>query len=815
MVQPPFPPSDRLGDFSKVVRALTARGQNDHTRGVVYLAPNPDGAGFQPVFSSLLKVFVETTPNRVYFGMVVGGARKTGPTRAVLGKFPQIRVNCVKRRNLRQEIMGRTYQLVVLDMRAQFVPNDFVICAEACAGGGLIVIVGPPLEELEHTHTKFQAHLEAGRARAEHRYLARRFQEKLHALPGLVYWNERAGTLHTNPASQKGRPVETLAEEVTTRYEPLGKDAPLVTRIIQDKATAEQWHAIARLSHFFRESKKKNGKAQFVSVTGGRGRGKSTCLGLWASQFFTPEADQALGTKATPATKSALLTSASLEQVQVLLRTIQDTLAQLGVHVNVLKAKSLLQGFRNKFFALSWVPPAEALEKRRVGFLLVDEASAVPMQTLEQLPSRISFVIATTTTTGYEGTGRGFLLQLLPSLRAQDHTRLRELSLSRPIRYDLGDPVEEFLHQTFLLDVNLPELSQSPRNEGIRTAYLPRAALFQDERMLRAFWALMLLGHYRNSPNDLALVGDQPGVHLFGATLASNLGAGTKVLVGGAHVVEEGGLAGIPARRIPGHLIATQLARHYQDPGFAQLAGYRVVRIAVDPRRHRRGTGTALLNAIEERARDTGIDWCGASLALSRPHLAFWHAAGYQPLFVSPSTHPSNLNPSITVVKPLSERAGKRVTRLARRFREIFTIWLREIFYDLPVEDAIAVLRACSLPPGDHSGYWAALRRTFTLHPTHLARLAAFVTHDLEALAVVDVLDPLCRLYWLDPRPCDKPFSLLEEKVLVLRVMGRTWAQIARRLHLPAAQVYGIFRKVVDILLKKYSDAIVMQGKKK
>lgn len=85
-----------------------------------------------------------------------------------------------------------------------------------------------------------------------------------------------------------------------------------------------------------------------------------------------------------------------------------------------------------------WAPDALLAQCREgdvsaVGWLLVDEAAAIPAPLLQQLIGYFPRVLLTTTVQGYEGTGRGFLLKFcagLPSYQA--------LSLQQPMRWAQG-----------------------------------------------------------------------------------------------------------------------------------------------------------------------------------------------------------------------------------------------------------------------------------------------------------------------------------------------------------------------------------------
>lgn len=103
-----------------------------------------------------------------------------------------------------------------------------------------------------------------------------------------------------------------------------------------------------------------------------------------------------------------------------------------------------------------WAPDALLAHSRRqdvgqVGWLLVDEAAAIPGPLLQQLVSYFSRVLLTTTVQGYEGSVCGFLLKFCAGLPA-----FRSLSLQQPIRWAQDDSLEWLINNKLLFN-ELPE----------------------------------------------------------------------------------------------------------------------------------------------------------------------------------------------------------------------------------------------------------------------------------------------------------------------------------------------------------------------
>ncbi|MFP3345534.1 tRNA(Met) cytidine acetyltransferase, partial [Halomonas sp. SIMBA_159] len=80
----------------------------------------------------------------------------------------------------------------------------------------------------------------------------------------------------------------------------------------------------------------------------------------------------------------------------------------------------------------------------------VDEAAAIPAPMLQKMLSSYSRVVFASTIHGYEGTGRGFAIKFTSVLDAMT-PQWRACSMTSPIRWAAGDPLERWLFETLLL----------------------------------------------------------------------------------------------------------------------------------------------------------------------------------------------------------------------------------------------------------------------------------------------------------------------------------------------------------------------------
>ena len=261
-----------------------------------------------------------------------------------------------------------------------------------------------------------------------------------------------------------------------------------------------------------------------------------------------------------------------------------------------------------------------AAPARRADWLIVDEAAALPGPVLRQLVGLYPRVLLTTTVQGYEGTGRGFLLKFCASL-----PHLRRLSLTAPVRWAQGDPLERFIDQALLFDDD--DFLHTPQGE-IALSLVEQSAWANQPERLSALYRLLCGAHYRTSPLDLRRMMDAPGQRFVAACVG-------EAAAGALWLVAEGGLSAPLSqavwagyRRPRGNLVAQSLAAHGGDPLAATLKGWRVTRIAVHPGRQREGLGRALVNFAHQRL--PPLDYLSVSFGYTPELWRFWQACGFQ-----------------------------------------------------------------------------------------------------------------------------------------------------------------------------------------
>ena len=236
--------------------------------------------------------------------------------------------------------------------------------------------------------------------------------------------------------------------------------------------------------------------------------------------------------------------------------------------------------------------------------LLVDEAAAIPAPLLECLLQAYPRLVFATTIHGYEGTGRGFEVRFRHALErlTPDY---RRIALQTPIRWAAADPLEALVARALLLDANPAAdagvLAAMP--DKVEPLRFDRDALVRDEATLSQLFGLLVLAHYQTRPLDLRHLLDGPNLQVHALRQGGHI-------VATALVASEGGLDQDLAeeiyqgrRRPQGHLLPQTLSAHAGLAVAPTLRWARIVRLAVHPAVQGRGLGRRLLQWIGDQNR--------------------------------------------------------------------------------------------------------------------------------------------------------------------------------------------------------------------
>jgi len=566
-------------------------------------------------------------------------------------------------------LLGATREIVVCDAHEGFSPNLVGRLAGVVDGGGLFVLLAPPLDVWPERPDGFAASLAVppfgvgdvgGRFRA-------RLVDTLRSHPGVAVVDVDAGTVERPGEADASPPVRSspTAPAAAARRFPLAAYEACLT--------ADQSRTLRALEALSTDGS----DPAAVVVEADRGRGKSSAAGLAAGSLAAGGGDVLITAPARRSTAEAFDRATEL-------------LSGLG-HLDGRDEGTVATdtGGRIRFRG----PEAAAGLPGNPDAVLVDEAAALPVRRLSAFlaADAVGFF---TTVHGYEGAGRGFSVRFRGRLADAAHD-LTEVSLSEPIRYAPGDPVETWAFRALLLDarpaVDPLVAEASPSSAAYRAPSKPE--LVADEHRLREAFGLLVGAHYRTEPDDLARLLDAPNLRV--RTLEHD---GHVVSV--ALLAREGGLdadlreAMYEGERVRGNMLPDVFTSQLRDEAAAAPVGYRVVRIATHHAARSRGLGSELLARIRAEF-DGDADYLGVAYGATPELLDFWAANGYRTAHLSTTRNDASGEYSALMVAPLSP-AGERLTRRhARWFRGRIQDLLSDQLRDADPDVVRGVLSAC------------------------------------------------------------------------------------------------------------------------
>ncbi|MFW7526604.1 GNAT family N-acetyltransferase [Vibrio ostreicida] len=403
------------------------------------------------------------------------------------------------------------------------------------------------------------------------------------------------------------RPVQSLgAQWLDTAFCQLlqleqGKALPDLPVFATDQGQplAEQKCAIEKIRKVVEGHRKRP-----LVLTADRGRGKSSALGLAASEMM-------------PLRKLRILVTAPS------LATVQPVFEHAHQH---LPGSTLKKGhLQSDASELIFIAPDELLRTEpECDCLFVDEAATIPIAMLQKMVARYHRCVFSSTVHGYEGCGRGFTVKFQTWLK-QHRPQAVFFHLDQPIRWNTQDPLEKWLFETFLLDSEL----KTPLLQGTtewQLEAIDKQEWIHDSGKLKACFALLVNAHYQTSPNDLMLILDDQAIQLLGCFIDG-------LCVGCILTIAEGGLdadlinAVQHGRRRPkGHLVPTMLANHLGLSEAASQTSVRIMRIAIHPDFQQQGIGSAF---IKQLAALTTHDFISTSFGATSELIQFWSNNGF------------------------------------------------------------------------------------------------------------------------------------------------------------------------------------------
>lgn len=652
-------------------------------------------------------------------------------------------------------LLGSTWKAVVLDCHQRCEPNLIGQLVGAVDGGGLFVVLTPPLEAWPEMRDSFDETL----APPPHEVTAVGGQFKRHLVR----------TVRDHPGvaivDVDGKKIETVGlTDPPPRMESASPSIPAERQFAvpayEACLTQDQIETLATL-----ERLTEAGNA--VVVEANRGRGKSSVAGLAAACLADSGQD-------------VLVTAPQFRNVRELFARTRECKEKFVAETEqrATDGRKPPDPSTNIAFGEGSVryEPPEAAKSLPGGpdRVLVDEAAALPLSVLRAVLAAES-VAFTTTVHGYEGAGRGF------SVRFKAHLEESRLSvtthrMAEPIRYAAGDPIEVWSFRALALDAR-PAVGRrieaaTPDSVAYRT--LRAEDLLADEQLLREVFGLLVLAHYRTEPNDLARLLDGPNISVHALEHE-----GHPVSV--ALVAREGGLPeSIRQRmyrgeRVRGHMIPDVLAGQLRDPDAAIPEGDRILRIATHHAVRSRGLGSLLVETLREHHDG---DWLGVGYGATPSLLRFWCKNGFRTIHVATSRNDRSGEHSVLMLDPQSPAGVAVLERHSGWFLQRFPDTLSDALAGLEPDVVRAVLPT------------VAGSASLDLHTLDVDPLDARIATGIPSGAAILATAPrsVRRLTIRHLRaPNEDVLSVREERLLVRKVLQcQPWEAVAEALEYPS-----------------------------
>ncbi|MGC9009166.1 MAG: tRNA(Met) cytidine acetyltransferase TmcA, partial [Sulfolobales archaeon] len=684
--------------------------------------------------------------------------------------------------------MGRTYQTLIADLMYGFRPNDLGRLVGVVEGGGLVILITPPLDKWPEYRNIFSETLTVPKYPKPRNIFIRWFVSTLLSSEGVfIYDLDKNETVKFSPPEIG----DIEKEEIKIPDKRIFSE-----EIYKLSLTQDQINVINAIETLIPKPKKN----KIIVITADRGRGKSGAVGI-----------------AVPALIKELLkvknkvrvgvTAISPTNVETLMSLAQKALDKIGMKYRTIERDGKIIELRGDNFSIEYWPPA-IIPRLDLDVVVVDEAAGLPVSILHKIWRSFNRVIMATTIHGYEGAGRGFSIRFLKKVRSDPDTELIYLEMKRPIRYSNNDPVEKWIFKALLLDAEPEPLTEEDyelikRQEFIYLRFDPEE-LFREENIvkLKSIFGIYVEAHYRNEPDDLGMIADAPH-HRVRALALSN-----GKIIASAQLAEEGELTEDLIRRIleegsvHGNIIPDRVIKYYRDKVFGKYIGYRIVRIAVHPEAQGMGIGSYFLRKIEEEARESKLDWVGSGFGATEELLNFWMKNGYLPIHISPSRNPVSGEYSVIVLKGLREDIHSSILFFNKKFRERLVNSLYDTYRDLETEVVYKLLQdpLCS-------EYIGETQVSFVLDSIDRDRLNLYLKKYMTYEVVNDIIINITKTFLLNYSCLIK----LEKKhclLLIAKVLqGRTWENVSQELKIPLSKATDLLRQIIgeisSIMLKE------------
>ncbi|CAL6051865.1 N-acetyltransferase-like_protein [Hexamita inflata] len=579
-----------------------------------------------------------------------------------------------------------------------------------------------------------------------------------------------------------------------------------------------------------------------------RGRGKSALLGLAIAA--------AISQKAT----NILLFAPRIENIQTVFQFVEVGLKAIGYlqyqDYKVLKTgdKNLdcisgIDVFKTHRQVIRFIQPdilnAGASQTSLISLadlLVIDEAAAMPITLLKQILQSETFSLISSTVHGYEGSGRALQVKVVKQLQdqAKHGKQLTQLELETPIRYESGDDIERWLYNLLLLDCEkfLEQQRanfqmQSPLPADCQLYMVSRDCLFSGEptteSFLKLIWSIFATSHYKNQPNDIMLLSDNPSHRLFvllgPITDVRKLQmplAVIQVALEGLMDTQEVERKLHTNQRDEGNMVPWLLSQQYLSPEFAKKVGARTVRIAANPYCSGQGYGSKALFDLKQfygcklqessskrvdrdmlgyeagkmppllfkltQLEPEPVNYLSVAFGLTPKLYQFWNKNLFQMVHLKQNLSQETCEHSCVMVQELKDCGILNEFRVdfQKRFYNLLDISFKELEAQLALRILTQQLEE---------------KRPRQFSAIQMKRIHAYCKRALDYHSVMDLMKEIAEYFFIDGQCCQ--LNAVQKVVLLgIAVQKKTFAELAKELQNDADQCQAIFAKAIAVLDK-------------
>ncbi len=531
-----------------------------------------------------------------------------------IGKHPDLpqQVSC----NDYRQYLGREYSNLVINCFSGVRANTLLALSGVVTAGGLMIVLCPELDQWhQHSDPESKNRTSFGYESEENpNYFIQWIVQNIKSDQQVVV---------TSPTNFVGNNV-LLTVHLPTNTPP----------------HSTQDYAVQKIIDLFHSS-----SPGYLVISADRGRGKSSALGIAAGHILRTNKANLVVTSVSPKMVENVFKHAALTTQAPLDR-------QNKLHLGD--------------SCLSHLPPdVVTLESPNNDLLFIDEAAALPAQTLESFVANNDKCIFSTTLHGYEGSGRGFELRFKQQLQAIGDCE--SIVLTQPMRWSEGDPLESFWHSTMLVGkpTPTPELAAN----GFTISEFTSSQLLENPHILQQSFQLLIDAHYQTTPDDLMRLLNAAEQKLLVLLIQDVVIAVCLVAIEGGqrlHCIAEDIHKG--KRRPNGHLTAQTLSYSYAMQELATLQYMRIVRIAVVHNYQTKGFGTRLLEYCCESAKQLGLDFLSSSFGVTDYLYRFWTTNNFHIVKLGLKKDAASGEYSGVFLNPLQKKSSIYLNNLKQMF---------------------------------------------------------------------------------------------------------------------------------------------------